>query len=209
MKIFFFTFTLCLLAVSLGATPIVYGTGTPLSGSTQLSGFGNWSGNAVLHWSIVPVVGDIWSYSYTFTHEGSDLSHIVLEFTAGCGADPLCITDDSTGTADGPRTYEAFQPPNFEQPVDIYGVKFDFSGGSPYTFSFTSDRAPVWGNMYARDGTNAYAYNAGLLDQLSGNTADFVARPDGAPNPIPEPQSLVLIGGGLLILFWSRRKRKL
>ncbi len=199
------------LAVSMasGAT-IVYGKSATMSGSTQLAGFGDWEGNASMSWNIMEEAG-VYTYTYTFTHEGSDLSHILLEFTNGCGDDPLCITNESTGTADGPRTYEAFTPPNFEQPVDIYGVKFNFSGGSPYTFSFTSNRAPVWGNMYARDGQNAYAYNAGLVDLLSANTTDFIARPNGygPPEPIPEPMTSLLLGAGLALTgLYHHKKRR-
>lgn len=208
MKVLKITFVLLLLVLVLSpakATPIpVYGTAAPLSGSTDLLGFGNWAGNANLSWTILPVAGG-YNYMYTFTHLGSDLSHLVLEFTAGCGADPACITD-ATSTPDGPRLYEAFAPPNFEMPAAIYGVKFNFTGGSPNILSFVSNRAPVWGDVYLRDGSNAYAYNGGLTNHSSTSVLDFVARPDG--DAIPEPTGWLLFGIGLVLVSLHSAKKK-
>ncbi len=195
-----------LLLVTPATATSVYGTETPLVGSTTLLGFGNWAGNTSLAWAITPLSGGGgWLYNYTFTEIGSDLSHLVLQFSDNCAGDPGCISN-ATNNPDGPRLYPSFTPPNFEQPVSIYGVKFSFLGGSPYAFSFASNRAPVWGNMYARDGGNAYAYNAGLTNLGSSSTGDFVARPDGAA--VPEPASLTLGGLGLGLLGLGLLKRK-
>lgn len=151
-------------------------------------------------------------YKYTVTELGSDVSHAVVEFTAGADTDPnaIFVSDHSY---DGPKTWNATSPPNFELPTAIFGVKFDgFSGGSPYTFSFHSDRAPVYGDFYVRDGGNAYAYNYGLVDRNSTSLSAFIARPDGGGggtgNEAPEPTSLILGGVGLVVLAvrkqWQR-----
>lgn len=200
---------LLLVLVSTGsvkATP-VYGTNATLTGSTNLTSFGDWAGNANLAWNIAPVVGG-YSYTYTFTHLGSDLSHLILEFTAGCGDDPACITS-SSNNFDGPRIYNAFDPPNFEMPAPIYGTKFNSSGGPPNILSFVSNRAPVWGDVYLRDGGNAYAYNTGLLDHTLSSTSAFVARPDGSPDQgVPEPGGWLILGFGLFCLGLYRNKKK-
>jgi PEP-CTERM motif len=75
----------------------------------------------------------------------------------------------------------------------ITGVKFEFGGSSPYTFSFDSNRAPVWGDIYIKGGSTSYAVNKGVtLHGSSMNTLDFVARPNGTA--VPEPSSIVLVG---------------
>jgi hypothetical protein len=197
------------LAVTVSATPI-HGTDAPFTGSTTLLGFGNWDNpDPELSWEITSLPGGLFLYVYEFTHGGSDLSHLVLEFSPNCAGDLACITN-GTNNPDGPRTYAANTAPNFEMPAAIFGVKFsEFGAGSPNTFSFTSNRAPVWGNVYLRDGGNAYAYNAGLTNMSSSLMSDFVARPDGFGNDtqVPEPASFALLGGGLLVLGMIRRRR--
>jgi hypothetical protein len=196
----------------------VFGTSATMSGSTGATGFGDWANNFTLAWDITQnaLDVDLFDYEYTFTvgPTGSDLSHIVIGFSTSCATDRACITN-GTDSPDGPRTYNALAPPNREMPAAIFGVKFTgFSGSGPYTFSFTSDRAPVWHDFYARDGGNAYAYNSGLTNHLSESVLDFIAAPNGIPGgggggggQVPEPGSMILIGGGLVALAVGTRKR--
>ncbi len=178
----------------------VYGTSAPLVGSSVLSGSGDWT-LVTLGWNISQNVGNpsLWDYNYTLTNTGSQLSHLVLEFSQSCANDPGCITNGNHNP-DGPRLYAATSPPNFELPASIYGVKFDGFGRSPNTFSFTSNRAPIYGDVYARDGGNGYAFNAGITNHASENIADFVARPNGPPgsdSDVPESSAWVMMGIGL------------
>lgn len=207
--------TLLLLSASLISLPasagIIYGTDASgeLTGTRSLNGFGTWAGNAELTWEIDPLGGGLYFYQYTFTHAAQGgLSHLVLEFSLGCDEDEGCITQ-GTNNPDGPHVYSAFSPPNFEMPEDIYGAKFDGfgDGDSPSSWSFVSNRAPVYGNIYLRNGGQAYAYNAGLVDLESEDLDDFVARPNGSlpPSEVPEPSTLLLIGAGLGALTLMRR----
>jgi hypothetical protein len=180
-------------------------------GTRVLDDFGSWTSAQVLY-NIVQVDSSTWSYNYTFTHDGHDLSHWIIEATNGCANDPLCMYDSSS--APDIHMYLATAPPNFYLPADIYGAKFNFSNGaSPNVVSFLSDRAPVYGNIYLQDGVGGqtgptFAYNHGLLNLLSENTLDFVPRPDGGSGEeAPEPATFGIAGVSLLCLSRFIKKK--
>jgi hypothetical protein len=189
-------------------------TGSDLSAylSTEdggMTGTGFWSGSGdpgfKIAWNITPVVGG-YSYSYAMTGEAGEalrraISHFVLELT-----DPFTgtISDiNSSATVSG-QTIGYHEPGsgNPDLPSTIYGLKIDL-GGSPTTlnFSFVSNRVPVWGNFYAKDGNlpmqqgSIVAYNTGMD---SGSPGYFVARPDSAvvvPLPAAAWMGMMLLGG--------------
>ena len=114
---------------------------------------------------------------------------------------------------------------NQDMPENVYGMRFNpLSGGvTDWTFSFFSNRLPVWGDFYARCGgfqggiNKAYNYNMdGLnvergfispdVDPVAGpsdGSVDFhILRPDSV---VPEPATAVLLVLGSLLVL---RKRK-
>lgn len=208
---------LLVIVLLLAASPLaqaapVYGTAVGagnMTGSNDLVDFGTWANNASVDWTITNPLPGLWLYQYQFSEGGRDLSHVVLELTAGCGDDRQCVFE-YTATPDI-KTYGSTTPPNHFMPAAIYGVKFNFTGDSPYAFSFYSNRAPVWGNFYAQDGVGdpaTYAYNAGLLDLSSESTLDFVARPNGdLGDEVPEPAAIALAAFGLTALVYARRRK--
>jgi len=206
-------------------------------------GWSHPNGGFKILWDISRV-GPNWDYLYTISNAADGalskgMSHWILEvsdtITQADLGDHIWDLSHSIDS-DDPRTYDPGDPGNSnpDLPAAIYGMKFNGGGqAGPLTFTFTSDRQPVWGDFYANDGTdkwpktgpgstqyNVTAWNVGL-DPANGfvlnlNTTDFtpwIPTPDtenGGPpqeNVIPEPGTMVLVGFGLLGLIGKRRRR--
>ncbi len=81
---------------------------------------------------------------------------------------------------------------------DALEVQTGQTGGS-FSVSFDSSLAPVWQNIYIRDGsTNNEAYNDAAADL-------FVLAPG---IPLPEPAFFGLVAFGLVALYITGRRRK-
>lgn len=220
---------LCAFAVSYATAAPVYGTNTNIqlnSSRSETGGGITTTGdyltdglNMTLSWLIVDNLNGTWNYQYTVTGMTDPaVSHFILDLTDDCvglglGAN-ACLTSVSvTGGADLELgTYDGPGQPNPGMPGPITGIKFDetnFSSGG--VISFTTSRAPVWGDFFFKGGGSG-AFNTGLdpSNRLSDNINLFVARPNGDglnENAVPEPSSMMLIGAGLAGIAFLRRRR--
>jgi len=168
-----------------------------------------------LAWVITNPSPGIWHYKYIWDVDGTkgNLSHFMLEVTNPASAGDFFNFVNAQLSSGDPKIYPAYSAPNFEMPYSLYGIKFAAPGGTGWSsvdviFEFDSTHSPTWGDFYARDGGNGYAYNknfsaVGVGDAL--NDGFHVAVPNGASVPIPG--ALWLLGSGLVGLAVIRRKR--
>lgn len=171
-----------------------------------------WSdGNASLSWS-VKQLGSSWIYDYGWSTTRKELSHIIFGVSETFTAANV-LEGTSSGWELGWFGDEGNSNPGI--PDLIYGMKWE-GDGLYDMFRLVSDRAPMWGDFYAKDGKdggdNVYAYNSsyGLSsDALPEGTAPygFILVPDTVTSPIPEPHTLALFGIGSLMILGKMGKR--
>jgi len=191
-----------------------------------------------INWDISLTAG-LWTYTYKVVADTKGLSCFILEVTDD--GEAFNIYGGTSTPYEGPETWDVpdpskKNPSNPLMPNSIYGVKFDF--GTPedtdeVTYTIITDRAPVYGVFYTKDGINQvdevidgkkvkvkydvvawsnalnssnYRINKGLT------TTDFIVRPDGYngyidPQAIPEPATMLLLGSGLIGIAVSGKKR--
>lgn len=177
---------------------------------------GGWDdGGFTISWDVNQLNG-LWEYEYTL--DAKAVSHFNLEVTPGV---PFTAYEGTSEPLEGPKTFEVGDPGEPGLPNDFYGVKFDYGGEDGATYTLVTDREPVWGVFYAKDGKvggeDVYAYaNALNFSDYRTNgdlsITDFIVRPDaddGAIGVIPEPATAavwtgLLVAGGAV---WRRRRR--
>jgi len=187
---------------------------------TEIISGGDWS-TGTLSWAITTGgVGD-WTYTYTFSADWDKpaISHFILDLSDNCTSTSGCVSNVDTDFTVGGLEYGTFgvhpSNPSFPAGASITGVKFDdLEGDDIFVFSFDSTRAPVWGDFYIKGGRESFAYNAGLTKHgTSMDINEFIARPDttgggdGGTGDVPEPSTMLLMGGALLGLGLIRKKR--
>jgi hypothetical protein len=193
-----------------------------------MTGAGAWGdGGMIFSWEIAQDVDTgLWSYEYNFEGDDQlplspDVSHWILELSSTITTENLeeLILDpnfeflrDAEGNLEDPQTYSPGHPSNDGLPNPIYGIKIETEfSASLVTFTFMSPRAPMWGDLFVKDGAQApYAYNNGLADPTSMSKIDFIAVPDttNGNGRVPEPGIVFLLGSGLVALGLRRRRQR-
>lgn len=192
----------------------------PLTGSlTSPTGWGltateSWdNGGAVLTFEVAQQPNGTWSYVYNFDVDRKALSHIIFEVSKSF-AEANILAGTSSGWSLGSWGDEGGSNPGI--PGTLYGLKFDGDFGLENTLTIISDRAPMWGDFYAKDGKDGgdwvYAYNEGFgLDAYDVPYTQYVLGkvlvPDTVTSTVPEPSSAALMSLGLIGMFGFMRKR--
>lgn len=173
------------------------------------------NGGAVLNWSVLQLQNGLWQYDYDFNVGKKELSHIDFQVSGN-----FTVENIYSGTTEGWELglwgNEGGSSPGI--PGSIYGLKFD-GGGLLNSFTIVSDRAPMWGDFYAKDGKDGgdwvYAYNTnfgvgGDLYQDYAFGKILVPDTHTLPPPpvvVPEPASIVLLGSGIVAMAMVRRRK--
>jgi len=218
------------LTLAMLTSGFCYGNTTIYSGNLSVGGggltaFGGWNcDSTTLSW----VVDDIttpgkWHYTYTLTVPIKDISHMIIEASNGDNpftkANLFSPASNPTGwisQIDVQKFYPGGSNPYMPEP--IYGIKFDAGKNSTnVTVSFDSDRMPVWGDFYSKDGILACdgwsaLYNTGftIADPIaaacSGSIQNHLLVPDSY---IPAPGAILLVCIGTTITSALRRRGKI
>ncbi len=177
---------------------IVSGSVSTADGS--VIGGGDWATGVTLDWSVADA-GSAYLYTYVFDAPEPGLSHFDLQLSGNFTDENILQISNAyeIGTfTTGPST------PGWPIGESLYGIKFDgIEGDAPWTLTLLSDRAPMEGDFYAKGGNDSFAYNSGFGSLDGAN----ILVPDTESYPVPEPGTLLLLGGGLAAVAGLGRMR--
>ncbi len=184
-------------------------------------------GTVTISWDHESLGGGQWKYKYTFTNytgfnnKGKEIvkniSHFTLDISQDAIDDVNSITsvtsnDGSHSEGSGEGNWLKSTGPGSSTDGMTGAVKFDWGtevgAGFPDSFyyMFESNRAPVYGDFYLKDGGGSpglIATNLGFLDPTYDaiDTRGFIVVPNGAeqiPPEVPEPSLALLLGISLI-----------
>lgn len=220
-------FVVAALCTCAQASPTYSGSLTSSSGGiTGIAGNPWLTGNTKLSWAVYDNSDGTYTYGYRLQvpYCSKEISHLTIEVSPTFGAENILRVLAGTLDSDQPDLYP--KPSDPGMPSEMYGIKFkDGWGYNDYDWSvwFVSDRAPVWGDFYAKDGKSGgdwvAIWNAGftgpvdwdpLAPPSNGSLHNHILVPDTtAAHVIPAPGAILLGSLGASLVSWLRRRRTL
>lgn len=201
-------------ALTLIASPAMAITYTgSISTPAGITASAPWADSMVISWTVSQNVDFSWHYDYSFNYELKAISHMIIAISPN--AETGDFWDSNHGNLQVGMYYPGGSNPGL--PSNFYGLKIDVPQGADATsFWFDSNKAPVWGDFYIKDGKDGgnevYAYNSTFGDGLhehdplaNGSVGYKILRPDTFTTTIPEPSTLLLLGSALAMAGSVRR----
>lgn len=182
-------------------------------GMTATGAWGEIAPEAKLSWAVTALTTKpgFWMYEYTFQVPEKELSHFILETSS-----TFTVANLSSVTGGWELgTWGTEGNSNPGMPEELYGLKFPGSNLLD-GFLVVTDRAPMWGSFYAKDGRDGtddvFAYNASFGEHSSASISGpapygLILVPDTKSTAIPEPGSALLLGIGFLAMAGMRKRR--
>jgi hypothetical protein len=158
-----------------------------------------------------------WTYSYTFSVDVKNISHVILEVSPTFGLSDINTAYTTPGYLLDTYSADTQGNSNPGMPGPLYGLKWGGNDSTLLTWSIVTTRSPMWGDFYAVDGKNTdpavYAISTGFGTDTGAPIADGNALADGKAwvlvpdTAVPIPAAAWLLGSGLVCLVSLKRRK--